>query len=321
MTSTSRILPTLVALVLLLGAGSASADPQSEARAHFRVGRRLFDRGDAPGARAAFEEAYRVLPNPRVLANIAACFAAEGKTVESVRTYRRFLREAGDDVPAAAKTAAQAELERLHGAVGHLVLVVEPAGASISVDGESIGTAPFSDPFAVAPGAHVVDVTAEGLEPLSRTVGVSAGQEVRVSLSPRAPEDATDPLPPPTPEPAPSPVAREAVSTGPGTLVWVGLGVTAALAIGGTITGVSTLQMKSEYEDAATSQARREQLADSTPMLATVTDVLLDTALLAGLATLGYWIFIDGPKERADADARAPRVGIGMDGWRLAWDF
>jgi hypothetical protein len=307
-----------VLVALLLGPARASADPQSEARAHFRTGRRLFDHDHPAEARAEFEAAYAALPNARVLANIAACYAAEGQRVDAVRTYRRFLREA-TDVPAPARRAAQTELAELRESVGDLVLSIEPDGAEVLVDGVSQGTSPIADPIALEPGVHEVVVRAEGREEFTRRLSVYAGREANLSVvlpEPGAEPASTPPSPEPAPAPMPAPVERSTDESSVPPLVWLGVGVTTALVVGGVITGVLVLGMKSEYDDPSTSLERRRSLHDSTPTLALVTDVLLDTAVVTGLGTLAYYLFFGTPEERPGQTAR----NEGRP-WDLVWAF
>ena len=98
-------------------------------------------------------------------------------------------------------------------------------------------------------------------------------------------------------------------------LLWAGAGLTAALAVGAVVTGISTLRGQSEFEDAGTSRARRRELYDRTRGLALVTDILIDTAAITGLATLGLYLFgaPDAPAERVRAGAvhLSPRLAAG----------
>jgi len=299
-------------LVALLGvAAPASADPSDDARAKFREGRALFARREYAAARAAFDEAYRILPNPRVLANVAACFAEEGRPAEAVHAYRRFLREGGIDAPEAARREAQREIESLRPRVGDLLLAVEPSGAEVLVDGERIGEAPLPWPLALAPGEHLVEVRAPDLAPFSRTLNLEAGQEANVSVVlervaaqpapaaavPAEPEGRTAaPSRPAAPRETEAPLGR-------GPLLWTGIGLTVLLAAGGAVTGLLTLSRKNEYEDPETSLPRRNDLYDSTRTLALTTDILVDAAIVTGLATAALYLVAgpDDPEETAVA--------------------
>src|SRR5688572_13948588 len=136
-------LALLVVLVLAAAPAVAEADPREEARSHFRRGLTLFRSSAYAAARTEFEAAYRALPDARVLANVAACYAAERRPVLAVRTYRRFLNEAGPSLSAADRRMAEREMARLRAQTGQIALAVEPAGAEVLVDGETVGRAPL----------------------------------------------------------------------------------------------------------------------------------------------------------------------------------
>lgn len=305
----------LLVLALVLASVTARADPAADASTRFQEGRQLFRDGQFARARQAFQAAYDILPDPRVLANVAACLVGEGRAREGVEAYRRFLREAGAEVPAASVEEARNEVTRLLATLGELVLSVEPAGAEVRIDGASIGPAPLPGEVTLDPGTHRLDVRAEGLEPYSRELEVAAGQRVdlRVVLAPRT---ATPPMPPPeeipvTPAPAPpeTPLGR-------GPLLWSGVAVTGAFLLVGIVTGSIALAQQGDYEEPRTSLARRRELYDSMNSLATATDVLLDAALVLGLATAALYFFA-GPEETNRGGATATARG----GWNgAAWN-
>lgn len=309
MTSTSRL---LLAAVLSALPAAAFADPTTEARERFQEGVRLFRASDYAAARAAFEDANRILPNSRILANIAACWAGEGRNGEALSTYRRFLREAGEGVPRRARDEAQSEVDRLRQLVCDIVVVVEPERAEIIVDGRSYGASPLAGPISVEPGEHAVDVRAEGYSPFPRRFTCQAGSETDMAVvldrlaapresqpAPPPPNGATEPEPPPPVGPVPTSPAPTPLGRGP--LLWTGIAATGALAVGAAVTGLLTMSKKSEYEDAGTSIERRRDLYDSTATLATVTDVLVDAAIGLGIATVVLYI-VAGPGGEAEGD-------------------
>jgi len=303
-----RLSLAALSLLVTLGSHPAPARAQDEAAAAFSEGLRLFAAEDYPGARAAFERAYQAQPNVRVLANIADCLAREGKIAAAVMTYRKFLAEAGDEIPGPARRLVERRTADLRAQVSDLSVTVEPAGATVLVDGEEIGTAPLPEAFAIDAGEHRVEARLPGHESVARTVQANAGGDLVVALTlpetraepgPVEPiESPVEPPPPPQPQPAATPLGR-------GPLLWVGAGLTAALAITGTITGVMALSSRSEYEDAGTSLERRRELYDSRKTLPLVTDVLLDGAIVVGLATTALYLFAGprAPAEESGADA------------------
>jgi tetratricopeptide (TPR) repeat protein len=86
----------LIGLLLALLAGSAHAQRDDVAAYKQAVdrGAEAFATGDYPQARAAFEAAYRIHPEPVLLFNIASSFRREGKRKRAIKAYTRFLDEA-----------------------------------------------------------------------------------------------------------------------------------------------------------------------------------------------------------------------------------
>jgi tetratricopeptide (TPR) repeat protein len=309
-----------IALVsaVVLASAAAHADPAADASARLQEGWQLFREGQFARARETFQAAHDILPDARVLANVAACFASEGRTREAVDTYRRFLREAGPDVPPASVAEARSEVTRLVATLGDLVLDVEPAGAEIWLDGAAIGTAPLAGEVALDPGAHRVEVRAEGREPYARDLEVAAGQRLDLRVVLEAPRPAPVPMPMPAPVElvVPPPPAPRETPLGRGPLFWSGAALTGTLLVVGIVTGSIALSQQGAYEEPGTSRARRRELYDSMSSLATATDVLLDTALVLGAATALLWYF-GGPEESAPAGASATAAGAPRDG--AAW--
>lgn len=305
--------------VLVLASPAARADPAADASARFQEGRQLFRERQFTRAREAFEAAYAILPDPRVLANVAACFASEGRGREAVAAYRRFLRDAGPDVQAASMNEARAEVTRLLATLGDLALIVEPEGAEVRIDGEVAGAAPLPGEIALAPGAHRVEVRAEGREPYTRDLELAAGQRVDLRVVLEAPRPAPPPprmvmeeiTPLPPPPPPETPLGR-------GPLFWSGAALTGAVFLVGIVTGSIALAQQGAYEDPDTSVARRRELYDSMNSLATATDVLLDTALVLGAGTALLY-FLAGPEETAAPST--PRSSRGNQAWTGAFSF
>lgn len=309
-------LVTVVVLLATLAPALARADERELARLHFGRGASHFAAGRFSEARTEFALAYRAMPDARVLANTAACYAAERRPVDAVRTYRRFLAIGGRQLPDDVRRRTEGEIRRLQRAVGDVALEVEPSGAEVRVDGTFVGTAPFSAPVAVEPGARRIEVRLPGQGALSRTVRVAPGQEVAVTIVLAGSGGGSGSIF--RVEGERSNVRR--------TLLWAGAGTTAALALGAGITGALTLRNENEYENSGTSLRRRETLYDRTRTLSVVTDVLIDAAALAGLATLGYALLgsePDAPTERpvaGDLHIR-PRFAAGGAQCELSWVF
>lgn len=303
----------VVAALLLLPAASG-ADEHAQARAHFERASQLFDLGRFAAARVEFEAAYRLVPDARVLANTAACFVAERRPVEALRRYRRFLSASGEQIAPSLRRRTEREIRSLRRSAGDMALGIEPWGAEIRIDGDWIGVAPLPWPVAVAPGPRRLEVRAPGHGSLTRTILVERDRQVAVTIV-LAPRDA-----------AQSPGAPDPYGNG-GTfrldsgedrprrhslrapLLWAGVGLTAALSAGAAVVGAITLGNEHEYARSSTTVERRRALYDDTRRLSVVTDILIDAAVVAGIATLAYYLFGKSDARRGRPVARRVTLG------------
>ena len=104
---------------------------------------------------------------------------------------------------AAAKQAAVDRLAEARNHVGALRVTVTIAGATVTLDGHEIGTAPIDEELYVDPGPHQLAATMQGYEPAQLEVDAPAGETQEVELvlrridSPDSPHDpqAGEPLP------------------------------------------------------------------------------------------------------------------------------
>lgn len=198
-------------------------------------------------------------------------------------------------------------------APGSLALSIDPPGAEVVVDGAVVGTTPLAE-LPLATGPHHVEVRAAERLPWVRDLVVVAGERVDIAIAllpapPPAPPTPVMPPPPPAPPTPPPPVPR-AMPLGRGPIFWTGVAVTGALVALGSVTGGVALGQQAEYEDAGTSLARRRDLYDSMNGLATATDVLLDSALVVGVAT-ALLFACAGPEEGSGPTSHGPFEWIG----------
>ncbi|HEY6557809.1 MAG TPA: PEGA domain-containing protein [Polyangiaceae bacterium] len=195
-----RLSVTLFALTL--PAALAHAQPESatiaEARQRFSEGVKHFDAGKYELAVAAFRQAYALKAAPEILRNLGAAEIKSGQKKEGARHLAEYLRSA-TNLPEDERADIEKELTKAERALGRIQVLVAPADAAVSVDGESVGSWVASDPLHVEPGEHGVTVKKTGFETSERTVTTRAGQEqvVEVELTPAKSEVKAAALPPP----------------------------------------------------------------------------------------------------------------------------
>ncbi len=164
-------------------AAPAPADV-AEARARFAAGVEKFQAGDFTGALGEFERAFALRRHPAVRINIANCLLRLGRAPDAVDHFVEYLRESPN-----ASVEQRAEVERSIAEARHnfaeVRIVVNVAGAQVTVDGDAAGQSPLGRPLRLRPGSHLVDVRRAGYTAFSERVELAGGppRELRVDLA------------------------------------------------------------------------------------------------------------------------------------------
>lgn len=175
----------VVAVWLVAAAASAQAsdDPLEQASAHFDRGITFYNEGRYDAALAELARAYELAPAHQTLYNLARVHAALGHAVESARAYARYLEEAGDEIGARRRREAEAALEEQRARIGRLEVIVDADGATVSVDGVDVATAPLREPLELSAGMHNVEVRAPGREATRHAVSIAGQSTARLEVS------------------------------------------------------------------------------------------------------------------------------------------
>jgi len=223
--------------------------------------------------------------------DIAEALRALGRAAEAAAAYDRFLEETDADSREVAgqRRTARSELDGLEHRLGRIALVIEPdePAREVKLDGLAATVRP-GRPVYVAPGRHVVEVTAPGYRPVRTEVAVSAGElrDLAVALGREA--AVTPPAARKNDElmverPAPAPRRRRLWT-------WVAASAAAGLLGGGVFFGVRAGSAYDEYRT-TDSPERYDQLRDQIRR-----DSLAANLLFAGggVAAIGSAILFAG---------------------------
>lgn len=176
----------LLVTIVALAASPAAADVDA-AQVHLDRGIAAFERGDYLAAHreiAAANELVPEKPNPyRWLALVEVQLGDCAKARTNIEAF--LARVAADD----ARRAEMLRLRELCSRTGSLAIRTTPDRAQLRIDGADVGVAPYrSGAFAV--GEHTIVAEAPGYARLSRSVVVTAMQNLDVHLAlsrPRTP--------------------------------------------------------------------------------------------------------------------------------------
>lgn len=218
---------------------AAQDDPVTmQARARFKEGVDFYDKGQYENARLAFLQAYALKKHPAVLLNLAQSSAKAGHPLEAAKYFQQFIKESTSASPQQ-RSDAESGLAEVRQKLGRIEIVA-PAGTDITLDEkERLGTAPFSEPLDVEPGAHSLRASNETVR-----VTANAGQKVQARFGggvqpvgpvPVAPPTAAPATPPPGPPPAETTMPPDDTGTKEPLPMWpgyAGIGVAGAGLIG-----------------------------------------------------------------------------------------
>ncbi|MBE7450343.1 MAG: PEGA domain-containing protein [Kofleriaceae bacterium] len=266
-------------------------------------------------ALAAYQKAYEMVPNPKILFPIASAEERLERWVDAATHYSRFLSQAAD-VDAKLRAEAERRLEEVKLHIGVLSLAVSPDGAQITLGDRVVGTAPLADPLFLAPGDYTLSITADGHKPLEQAVSIEAGSESERAFEL---ESAAVIIEAPRPPPPPPPV--EPVPAGPSKLaLYATGGLTLAFLAGATTTGILAVGKHGTFKDDGVGDGAREDARQSGKNLALLTDGLVLGTIVAGGVATYYYLKVYRPRQaehrrklkdresRFDEYARGPKV-------------
>ncbi len=169
------------------GPAQAEPDPTAGARRHFKIGIKLYQDANYPGALAEFEAAYQLKPGASSLQNVALCQKALFRYGEAADTLTLLLERHADELSADEQKGMRQAIEELEGLVGSLVIKVQPAHARVALDGQVVSAEQRGKRLRTNVGEHNVVAEAPGYARAARTVRVASGQHdqpVELSLEP-----------------------------------------------------------------------------------------------------------------------------------------
>jgi hypothetical protein len=317
----------IASLALALAAATparADVPVSEEARSHFSAGVLLLKDPTGPRYEEAYREfnaAFRASPSPKILGNLGLCAMKLERDAEAIDAYERYLDEARDQTKEE-REQIKKDLVTLRAGLVRIRLSSIPPGATI----EDTRTASFGGvvhntygplrqktSIGVRQGKHVMIAKLEGYADQKwefESGGSDLGEHVftleKVEKKPKEePQSETAAAAPATTRPVP-------------TAVYVGAGVTAALAIGATIAGASALAHRDEYDEANRRRdfEQAQDLQRDGERLNIFTDVLVGATIAAAAVTVVLYVT---RSERKATGAASGNFGAGSA--RLGWTF
>jgi hypothetical protein len=187
---------------------ASSAEPTKEALASYEAAVALSKEGKYREALAGFRRAHELAPSWVILFNVGKAASLSGEPVQAIDAYRCHLELGGEQVDPVRRSEVLAEIEKLRGEIGLLVIEVDEPGAEVFVDDRRAGVAPLSEPVLVNPGSRLVRAKGVRIQ-ATRAVEVARGGRLVVRF-----ESPATTKPPEAPFRFPSGVVGAALVTG-----------------------------------------------------------------------------------------------------------
>lgn len=312
----SKILVGLVAGALAFAqVPSAWAQPKppppvskveiAAAKRHYGEGEKKYKAGDYAGAEADFKAANDIKAAPQTERFIGLCEDRQGHLQSAVEWFDRFLAHVPEKMTEQGDEIRKREAE-IKGIPGKVHVESNPPGAAVTVD-DRPQSAPTPMDVELAPGTHVLKLTAQGRLPTQKTIDVAfaSKQAVSADLDPEPPPPPPPPPPvaaaPPPPPPAPPPPPPEPRSKVPA-YVTGGLAIVAAGV--GTAFGIMALSDKSNFDKNPTTST-----ADNGDTHALIADMSFGVALTFGVTSAVLFLTSDeAPQNTPSASLQHART-------------
>jgi hypothetical protein len=154
-----------------------------DAKEAFSSAEILFNNNDYDGAMTKYGQAYDLSKDPRLLFNMAVCARNLKRYARMQSLLTRYAREAGSAMAPDVRANVEGALAAIRNLVGGLRLAVSEDGATVAVDGQTIGITPLPEAIVVDLGERKLAVSKPGFKPFERTVVVQGGSEVPVAVT------------------------------------------------------------------------------------------------------------------------------------------
>jgi hypothetical protein len=261
---------------------ATSKSDLAAAKKHYGDGEKKYKAGDYAGALEDFKQANEIKSTPHAERYLGLCEDNLGHYQAALDWYDKFLAHVPDKLASQGDDLRKREAE-IKALPGKVHVDSTPAGAAVTIDDKpQSGPTPLD--VDLAPGAHVIKVTAPGHLPGSKPVDVSFASTQSVSLD-LEPEPVAPPPPPPVAAVAPvAPAAPLAPPQPPPPRSMVPAIVTGGLAVAaagvGTVFGILALGDKSDFDKNPTTQT-----ADNGDTHALIADMAFGVAVTFGVTS------------------------------------
>lgn len=273
--------------------------------------------GSFEEALAQFRRAHALMPNARTSRGIGMADFELRNYADSIRALQQALASQVRPLEGELRAETEALLARAMGYVARVTLEVQPATATVVVDGVVVATE-GGQPLLLRVGDHVLEFRAEGRVPERRNLHISGGQQLTMSVVLSEPATAQAGVRPQEVV-AVSALTSDVVTRTPAEpaqpsaspLPWIVMGASGAAMITGIVLvamAQSDIAEVEDLKDGATWSDDLQSGYDSAPLKSGIGIALIGLGAV-GLGT-GVWLLMTND-DNEDHDSTQVAIGLG----------
>ena len=176
----SRVMIVLM-LLALGGAPSVQAD-EASAKQQFMRGLTKLKEKNFEGAAADFEASFDAHPNVNCLFNLALSYVELNRFYDAYTAFEKIEKAFPGKLNDEDMAIVARNLADIKEKLPTLEIVFSPAGAVVTLDGETKDETSLSSPMVLPVGTHKVIVSKKGYETASKTVSLAVGDHLKTSF-------------------------------------------------------------------------------------------------------------------------------------------
>ena len=153
------------------------------AKAEYEGAKLLYGDKDYANALIKFQRAYELSDDPRLLWNVAVCEKNMRRYARTLATLKKYQEKGGASLSQADQQEATELAQAVEGFVSQLSLTVNEAGATVVIDGETVGTSPLPAPVLVDIGNRTIRVSKRGFKDSEQVLTVVGKTAVPLAVT------------------------------------------------------------------------------------------------------------------------------------------
>ncbi len=286
------------ALALATPNAWAQESSTRSASEHFDRGVELYREGSLDAALVEFERAYELMPDYRLLFNLAQVQVERGEYVAAHKLFEQYMDQGGSNIERSRRDAVTQELQSLRKRIGEVAVDSNVPDAEVLVNGVNVGTTPLKERIRVNAGTVELTVQKRGYSARSHTVKVAGEERARVVFQleqelkePPAQRERSGGVPTAPPPRTPNYLP-----------FWISTGVTTTLAATAGVFGYLAIKadknLSKEYDKLPADPKRVHDFKHQISTYGATSDGVAAGAIVA--AAIAIYYLVDPPLERAE---------------------